>query len=45
MTLTDNEMNGRISTLTSFLDRLVRVGDGFFHVETVQVDFAGLTVL
>lgn len=43
--LTDDEMNSRISALTSFLDRLVSVGDGFFHVETVQVNFAGLTVL
>lgn len=45
MILTDDEMNGGVSALTSFLDGLVCVGDGFFHVETVQVDFAGLTVL
>lgn len=45
MILTDNEVNDRVSPLARFFDGLVRVRDGLFHVEAVEVDFAGFAIL
>lgn len=44
-TRTDDEMDGRVSTLTSFLNEFFCEGYSFLHVEAVQVDLARFTVL
>lgn len=44
-TRTDDEMDDRVSTLTSFLNVFFCEGYGFLHVEAVQVDLARCTVL
>lgn len=42
---TDDKMDFIATAAASFLDRPVRERDGFFHIQSVQVDFAGLALL
>lgn len=42
---TDDKMDFIATAAASFLNRPVRERDGFFHIQSVQVNFAGIAIL